>query len=48
VFAWLLLGQAPAPIQLAGGALVLLGVVVVKSGERATADEPVEPLQSRP
>ena len=47
VFAWLLLGQAPAPIQLAGGALVLLGVVVVKSGERATADAPVEPLQSR-
>lgn len=34
VFAWLLLGQAPAVIQLAGGALILIGVVIVKSGER--------------
>ena len=35
-FAWLLLGQAPRSIQLLGGALVLLGVVIVKSGERTT------------
>ena len=35
-FAWVLLGQAPRSIQLLGGALVLLGVVIVKSGERAT------------
>ena len=34
-FAWVLLGQAPRSIQLLGGALVLLGVVIVKSGERA-------------
>lgn len=33
VFAWLLLDEAPAPIQLAGGMLILLGVVVVKLGE---------------
>ena len=33
-FAWVLLGQAPRSIQLLGGALVLLGVVIVKSGER--------------
>ncbi|MFT4214209.1 MAG: DMT family transporter [Microbacterium sp.] len=29
-FAWLLLGEAPSPIQLAGGALLLTGVVLVK------------------
>ncbi len=33
-FAWLLLGQEPLPVQLLGGALVLAGVVIVKSGER--------------
>ena len=33
-FAWALLGQAPRPVQLLGGALVLAGVVIVKSGER--------------
>ena len=31
IFAWVLLGQAPAPIQLAGAALMLAGVIVVKS-----------------
>lgn len=42
LFAWLLLGQLPLPVQLAGGALVLVGVVVVKAGERAVlGDEPV-------
>ncbi len=33
VFAWLLLGELPRAIQLAGGLLVLAGVVVVKVGE---------------
>ena len=33
VFAWLLLGELPRPIQLVGGLLVLAGVVVVKLGE---------------
>lgn len=32
-FAWVLLGEAPRPIQLLGGALVLTGVIVVRSGE---------------
>lgn len=32
-WAWLLLGELPRGIQLVGGALVLLGVVVVKAGE---------------
>ena len=43
LWAWLLLGELPRTIQLAGGALVLAGVVVVKLGE----NEPslvVEPL----
>ena len=43
LWAWLLLDQLPAAIQLLGGALILLGVVGVKLGERdvlAGADEP--------
>lgn len=36
IFAWLLLGEAPGAVQFAGGALILLGVVVVKLGEPAT------------
>ena len=35
VFAWLLLGQLPGAVQLAGGVLVLAGVVLVKLGETA-------------
>jgi drug/metabolite transporter (DMT)-like permease len=38
VFAWLLLGELPRAIQLAGGLLVLAGVVVVKLGEGRSAD----------
>ena len=34
LFAWLLLGELPAPIQLAGGALIVAGVVAVRAGER--------------
>ena len=57
VFAWLLLGELPRPIQMAGGLLVLAGVVVVKLGEgRAPLlVEPVpepepepEPVSERP
>ncbi|WP_037496540.1 EamA family transporter [Solirubrobacter soli] len=33
-FAWLLLDQLPGAAQLAGGALIIAGVVVVKLGER--------------
>jgi drug/metabolite transporter (DMT)-like permease len=29
-FAWLLLGETPGPVQFAGGALILLGVVAVR------------------
>jgi drug/metabolite transporter (DMT)-like permease len=43
VFAWLVLGELPRTIQLAGGLLVLTGVVVVKLGE-GRAPLAVEPL----
>jgi drug/metabolite transporter (DMT)-like permease len=33
VFAWVLLDELPGPVQLAGGVLVLAGVVAVKLGE---------------
>ncbi|MEU8894787.1 DMT family transporter [Nocardia sp. NPDC048505] len=41
-FAWLLLGEAPRLIQLLGGALILLGVVVVRRGELDAADRQAE------
>ncbi len=37
LFAWLLLGELPRAVQVAGGVLILAGVVVVKLGERGTA-----------
>lgn len=43
VFAWLLLGELPRPVQMVGGLLVLTGVVVVKLGE-GRAPLVVEPL----
>ncbi len=36
LFAWLLLDQTPAPVQFAGGALILVGVIAVRLGEPAT------------
>ncbi len=41
VFAWLLLDELPRAVQLAGGLLILAGVVAVKLGERATVGVPV-------
>lgn len=35
LFAWALLGEAPHPVQLLGGVLVLTGVLVVRRGEAA-------------
>lgn len=54
LFAWALLGEAPRPIQLLGGALILLGVIIVRLGEpeplpvgdpeaRAVAEVPARP-----
>lgn len=39
-FAWLLLDQLPSAVQLAGGALIVAGVVVVKLGERPAKRAP--------
>jgi drug/metabolite transporter (DMT)-like permease len=55
VFAWLLLGELPRGIQLAGGLLVLAGVVVVKLGEgraplvvESVPEPEPEPVSGRP
>lgn len=45
-FAWLLLSETPRPVQLLGGALILLGVVGVKLGEPRL--EPVAPAGTAP
>jgi len=41
IAAWMFLGEVPAAIQLAGGALIVAGVVVVKLGERPGAPETI-------
>ena len=43
-FAWLLLSELPSAVQLAGGALILVGVVVVRLGERPTRPGPTPSL----
>ncbi|HYJ27547.1 MAG TPA: DMT family transporter [Nocardioides sp.] len=55
VFAWLLLGELPRGVQLAGGLLVLAGVVVVKLGEgraplvvESVPEPEPEPVSERP
>ncbi|KQQ05352.1 MULTISPECIES: EamA family transporter [unclassified Rathayibacter] len=40
VAAWALLGELPAPIQFAGGALILVGVVLVRLQAEAPIEEP--------
>jgi drug/metabolite transporter (DMT)-like permease len=47
-FAWLLLDQLPATLQLVGGAFVLAGVVVVKLGERPDPPPRPSPRPSAP
>jgi drug/metabolite transporter (DMT)-like permease len=44
VFAWLLLGELPRPVQLLGGLVLLGGVALVKLGEGGDADVSPEPL----
>src|SRR3954469_15715818 len=39
-FGWLLLDQPPGPLELAGGALIVAGVIVVKLGERPRTTRP--------
>lgn len=47
-FAWALLGQVPAPVQFAGGALILTGVALVRLDElHPPAGEPARPTARR-
>lgn len=45
-FAWLLLGETPAPVQFVGGAVLLAGVVLVRldAGQASVITAPVEPI----
>lgn len=43
VWAWVLLDELPRPVQMVGGLLILLGVIGVKLGERATVRPEVTP-----
>ena len=47
-FAWLFLSEIPAPIQFVGGALILVGVVLVRLDEPATTDAAPAPSAVRP
>jgi drug/metabolite transporter (DMT)-like permease len=40
LFAWLLLGELPRAVQFLGGVLIVVGVVVVKLGEREISARP--------
>lgn len=42
-FAWIFLAEVPAPIQFAGGALILVGVVLVRADARTAGVTPVVP-----
>ena len=46
VFAWLLLGQLPAPIQFVGGALVIVGLVLVQYQRQRAVPSPDLPLDT--
>jgi drug/metabolite transporter (DMT)-like permease len=48
LFAWLLLGQALAVVQLAGGVLVVAGIALVQLDERRTPVAVPEPLPASP
>ncbi len=45
VFAWLLLGQLPAPVQFLGGAFILAGVTLVRVDELRGPDHVVQEAQ---
>jgi drug/metabolite transporter (DMT)-like permease len=46
LFAWVLLGQAPRPVQLVGGALVLAGIVLVRLDQRPRPEGVPDPQPS--
>jgi len=40
LFAWILLGQLPAPLQFVGGALIFAGVILIRAGEQPGISAP--------
>jgi drug/metabolite transporter (DMT)-like permease len=44
LFAWLLLGQLPTAVQLAGGVLIVAGIVLVRLDENRAVEPAVEPV----
>ncbi|WP_067463420.1 DMT family transporter [Nocardia amamiensis] len=46
LFAWALLDEAPRSVQLIGGALILIGVVIVRLGEPASSSECALPAEA--
>lgn len=47
-FAWLFLAEVPAPVQFAGGALILLGVILVRMDAERTEDAVTPPAVPAP
>ena len=43
LLAWWLLGEAPAPTVIAGGVLILTGIVLASRAERSSATTPAPP-----
>jgi drug/metabolite transporter (DMT)-like permease len=41
IFAWLVLGEILTPIQLLGGAVMLVGIVVAQQARQQKAHEPL-------
>ena len=48
VFAWILLGELPRPVQLVGGLLVVAGVVAVRTDELRAPQSVAEPQTAEP
>ena len=48
LFAWLLLGQLPTPVQFVGGGLIMAGVAMVRLGELRGYPPPSGAVQPRP
>ena len=48
LFAWLLLGQLPTPVQFVGGGFIMAGVAMVRLGELRAYPPPSGAAQPRP
>jgi len=48
LFAWLLLGQLPTPVQFLGGGFILAGVAMVRFGELRVPPPAPGAVQPRP